>query len=168
MRLTQTLFGVRQKDNEPLRAFLKLFTTAKLESPDASEDLTMSAFIQGLKEGELHTSLIKKAPRSIDDLLQRATKYVNLEEAVKLKKGENSTKSEKPRESDRGKMETEAKGRVLAAPGRDVRRGPRYDTYTPLIASHERVLMEIWEYPALRWPSTWVPQPNKPGTYGNG
>lgn len=56
MRSTQTLFGVRQKDNEPLRAFLKRFTMAKLEYPDASEDLAMSAFIQGLKEGELHAS----------------------------------------------------------------------------------------------------------------
>lgn len=33
MRSTQTLFGVRQKDNEPLRAFLKRFISAKLESP---------------------------------------------------------------------------------------------------------------------------------------
>lgn len=57
---TQTLFGVRQKDNELLRAFVKRFTNAKLESPYASEDLTMSAFVQGLKESELHTSLIKR------------------------------------------------------------------------------------------------------------
>lgn len=128
----------------------------------------MSAFIQGLKEGELHASLIKKAPRSFDDLLQRATKYVNLEEAVKLKKGENSAKIEKPREADSGKKEVETRGRAPAAPGKNVRRGPRYDTYTPLVASHERVLMDIWEHPVLRWPSTWAPQPKKPMTYGNG
>lgn len=79
MKSTQTLFGVRQKDNEPLRAFVKTFISAKMESLDASEDLTMSAFIKGLKEGELHTSVIKKTPRSFDDLLQRPTNYINLE-----------------------------------------------------------------------------------------
>lgn len=112
---------------------MKRFTTAKLESPDALEDLTMSAFIQGLKEGELHTSLIKKAPRSFDDLLQQATKYVNLEEVIKLKKGDSNIKVEKPRESDRGKKETETKGRALAAPRRELMRGPRYDSYISLL-----------------------------------
>lgn len=58
--------------------------------------------------------------------------------------------------------------RLRRLPGKNARRGPRYDTYTPLIASHERVLMDIWEHPALRWPSTWAPQPKKPMTYGNG
>lgn len=79
MKSTQTLFGVRQKYNKPLRAFVERFISANIESLDASEDLTMSAFIQGLKEGELHTSLIKKTPRSFDDLLQRANNYINLE-----------------------------------------------------------------------------------------
>lgn len=112
---------------------MKRFTTAKLESPDVLEDLTMSAFIQGLKEGELHTSLIKKAPRSFDDLLQQATKYVNLEEVIKLKKGDSNIKVEKPRESDRGKKETETKGRALAAPRRELMRGHRYDSYISLL-----------------------------------
>lgn len=39
MRSTQTLFGGKQKDNEPLRAFVKRFTTATLESPEASDHL---------------------------------------------------------------------------------------------------------------------------------
>lgn len=132
----------------------------------------MSAFIQGLKEGELHTSLIKKVPRSFDDLLERATKYVNIEEAVKMKNGETVAKTEKPRESDRGKKEVETRGIALVVPGKDVRRGPRCDTYTPFVTSHERVLMEIWEQPALRWPSMWAPslknlRPTEMESYAN-
>lgn len=123
----------------------------------------MSAFIQGLKEGELHTSLIKKAPRSFDDLLQQATKYVNLEEVIKLKKGDSNIKVEKPRESDRGKKETETKGRALAAPRRELMRGPRYDSYISLLGTNgDR------EHPALKCPTTWPPHPKKPATYGNG
>lgn len=34
-----------------------------------------------------HTSLIKKGPKNFDDLLQQTRKYINLEEAVKMKKG---------------------------------------------------------------------------------
>lgn len=83
-----------------MRAFVKRFTTATLESPDASDDLIMSAFIQGLRECELHTLLTKKAPRNFDELPQRSAKYINLEEIVRMKKGEVPTKVvEKPREA---------------------------------------------------------------------
>lgn len=97
MRSTQTLFEVKQKDNEPLSDFVKRFTTATLESPEGSDDLIVSAIIQGLEERELHTSLIKRGPINFDDLLQLATKYINLQEAVKLKKGEVLAKVEKLR-----------------------------------------------------------------------
>lgn len=46
----------------------------------------MPSHRHGLKEGELYTLLAKKTPRNFDNILQQASKYINLVEGVKLKK----------------------------------------------------------------------------------
>lgn len=58
-----------------------------------------------------HTSLIKKGPKNFDDLLQQTRKYINLEEAVKMKKGETSGKVEKLGEADKENRETDSQAR---------------------------------------------------------
>lgn len=40
---------------------------------------------------------------------------------------------EKPRESDRGNKESEAKGNIPSTLGREPMKGPRYDSYIPLV-----------------------------------
>ncbi|XP_073061838.1 uncharacterized protein [Primulina eburnea] len=45
-----------------------------------------TAFTQGLREGEFFKSLIKKVPGDFEDLLSRAEKYINKEEAQKQKR----------------------------------------------------------------------------------
>ncbi|XP_073046094.1 uncharacterized protein [Primulina eburnea] len=49
----------------------------------------ISAFTQGLRGGEFFKSLVKKPPLSYDDLLARAEKYVNLEDAQRYRRMEN-------------------------------------------------------------------------------
>lgn len=44
------------------------------------------AFTQGLKEGDFFISLFKKIPRDFEDLLSQAEKYLNIDEAHKLKR----------------------------------------------------------------------------------
>lgn len=86
-----------------------------------------------------------------------------------MKKGEVSTKVvEKSREAENGKKEGENKGKPFSNTEREVRKEPRCDNYTPLVSSLDRVLMEIWEHHALKWPSTSAPQPKSSPTYGNG
>lgn len=86
---------LNRKTTSLFKLFLKRFTTATLESLDASDNLIVSTIIQGLREGELHISLARKTPRNFDDLLQRATKCINLEDAVKLKKAKMPGKTDK-------------------------------------------------------------------------
>lgn len=94
---------------------MKHFTTVTLEFPDCFDDLIVSAFIQGLREGELHTSLAKKTPKNFDDILQRATMYINLEEAVKLKKIEVRGKEEKLQDAVKGRNRLNSGVRSLVA-----------------------------------------------------
>lgn len=54
--------------------------------PTATTDTLVNAFTQGLRGGEFFKSLVKRYPRSYDELLSRAEKYVNLEEAQKQRR----------------------------------------------------------------------------------
>lgn len=66
--------------------------------------------------------MIKEGPRNFDYVLQRTMKYINLEEAVKLKIGETSGNVEKPREKDKGKRETDSVARSIQPLGREIRK----------------------------------------------
>ncbi|KAI3473671.1 hypothetical protein Pfo_031543, partial [Paulownia fortunei] len=76
-----TLFSIKQKDNEALRSYIKRFTAAALEVPSAMQEVLSNALDQGLQDGEFFRSLAKKSAISFDDLLARAEKYINMEEA---------------------------------------------------------------------------------------
>ncbi|XP_073066044.1 uncharacterized protein [Primulina eburnea] len=81
-----SLFVVKQQEAETLREFVQRFNNAALEIPAATPDIMTSVFTQGLREIEFFKSLVKKPPSSYDDLLSRAEKYVNLEDAQRHKR----------------------------------------------------------------------------------
>lgn len=87
---------------------------------------------------------------------------------MRLKKGEVSAKIEKSQEPGKGKKCGGSTARQTQPPGKEIRRGSRFDTYTPLVAPPEQVLLQIWEHHNLRWPATWSPKSKRSPTYGNG
>ncbi|KAI3451162.1 hypothetical protein Pfo_007827 [Paulownia fortunei] len=90
-----TLFSIKQKDNEALRSYIKRFTAAALEVPSATQEVLSNALAQGLQDGEFFRSLAKKSARSFDDLLARAEKYINMEEAQQMKRDEGESKRDR-------------------------------------------------------------------------
>lgn len=62
-----------------MRSHLRRFLAATFDVQEASNDILVTSFSQELREGEFYTSLAKKAPHDFGDLLQRATKYIDLE-----------------------------------------------------------------------------------------
>ncbi|KAL0444494.1 UNVERIFIED_CONTAM: hypothetical protein Slati_2172100 [Sesamum latifolium] len=90
-----SLFAFWQKDNEPLKEYLRRFNAAALEVPSATQEVKASAFSQGLLDGDFFKSLAKKPVSKFDALLARATKYINMEDAQAAKKesrGQNERK----------------------------------------------------------------------------
>ncbi|XP_075486452.1 uncharacterized protein LOC142526065 [Primulina tabacum] len=81
-----SLFVMKQQETETLREFIRRFNDAALDIPDASPDIMISAFTQRLRGGEFFKSLVKKPPSSYDDMLSRAEKYINLEDAQRQKR----------------------------------------------------------------------------------
>ncbi|XP_073045930.1 uncharacterized protein [Primulina eburnea] len=76
-----SLFEVRQGPEESLRMYIKRFNKVALDVPTCAVETKTTAFTQGLKESEFFKSLTKKVPEDFEDLLSRAEKYINMEEA---------------------------------------------------------------------------------------
>ncbi|XP_075507589.1 uncharacterized protein LOC142544426 [Primulina tabacum] len=74
-----SLFKVKQSPEESLRAYIRIFNRVALDVPTCATET-------GLREGEFFKSLTKKVPGDFEDLLSRAEKYINMEEAQKQKR----------------------------------------------------------------------------------
>ncbi|XP_075483818.1 uncharacterized protein LOC142523976 [Primulina tabacum] len=81
-----SLFEVKQNPEESLRAYIRRFNRVALDVPTCATETKTTAFTQGLREGEFFKSLTKKVPGDFEDLLSRAEKYINMEEAQKQKR----------------------------------------------------------------------------------
>ncbi|XP_073121062.1 uncharacterized protein [Henckelia pumila] len=125
-----SLFEAKQSGEESLRTYIKRFNKIALEVPTCAQETKITAFTQGLREGEFFKSLVKKAPRTFEDLLARAEKYINMEEAQRQKK--EVARREGGREQGRSRENHDPMGRLS-----------RVDTQAPV--SKEK----LWKYCAL-------------------
>ncbi|XP_075473369.1 uncharacterized protein LOC142504378 [Primulina tabacum] len=96
-----SFFEVKQSPEKSLRAYIRRFNRVALDVPTCATETKTTAFTQGLREGEFFKSLTKKVPGNFEDLLSRAEKYINMEEAqkqkreaVKKKRGDRVSKPE--------------------------------------------------------------------------
>ncbi|XP_073062003.1 uncharacterized protein [Primulina eburnea] len=136
---------MKQQEAETLREFVQRFNNAALEIPAATPDIMISAFTQGLRGGEFFKSLVKKPPLSYDDLLARAEKYVNLEDAQWYRRMERRPGGSKVEGAEKG-------GRKRGAGEREEDRTSsrrQFSSHVPLDRSRDGV-MEVRK-PAGRW-----------------
>lgn len=87
------LFSMKQRSLESLREYIQRFNRVALKVPSVSSELLVSALSQGLVDGQFFSSLVKKPPINYDNLLRRAEKYINLEEAQRARKEDKTIRS---------------------------------------------------------------------------
>ena len=75
---------------------MKRFTRETLEVDKADDKVQLIAFKVGLKSREFVVSLVKNPPRTIAEMLPKAEKYMNVEDALTAIK-----EIEKPNEKER-------------------------------------------------------------------
>ena len=108
----------------------------------------------------LKQAYVKNDPNTMSEVLYRATKYMNAEDAL-LAREEKSKKRERQDDTrqDQGRKKARTRDR------RDERRlkppGRRFTSFTPLMAPIDQVLMQIKDEEALTYPNKLKGDPNR-------
>ena len=104
---------------------MKRFTRETLEVDDADDKVQLTTFKAGLKSRELVVSLAKNPSKMIAEILLKAQKYMNAEDALAAIRD-----VEKP--EDKGRKDDDRKGQKRERPDRQTSDGgKRKDEKTP-------------------------------------
>ena len=76
-----------------LRSYIARFNKETLSIDEADDKILVVAFRNGLRKGKFLFSLYKNDPKTMLDVLYRATKYMNVEDTL-LAREENPRKRE--------------------------------------------------------------------------
>ena len=170
------LLTIKQGSQENLRSYVQRFNAESLKVDVPNEKFAIIAFIAGLgvKSKDLMFSISKNPHANMAEVLAKAEKYINGEEALISKKGSSSTHKEKSgtnkrqrrsprRQKDRersskkdGERSPKRRGSLrdhLGPPQPERRHHYSPRLFTPLIAAISQVLREVQNEQFLRWPS---------------
>ena len=90
-----------------LRSYITRFNKEALSIDEVDDKILVAAFINGLRKGKFLYSLYKNDPKTMSDVLYRATKYINTEDAL-------LAREEKPRKRERQEDARKDRGRKMA------------------------------------------------------
>ena len=74
--------NIKQRKDETLRSYITRFNKEALLIDEADEKILVAAFMNGLWKGKFLFSLYKNDPKTMSNVLYRATKYINIEDAL--------------------------------------------------------------------------------------
>ena len=93
-KFTACLMSIKQREDETLRSYITHFNKEALSIDEADDKILVAAFTNGLRKGKFLFSLYKNDPKTMFEVLYRATKYMNAEDAL-------LAREEKPRKRER-------------------------------------------------------------------
>ncbi|XP_020209016.1 uncharacterized protein LOC109793952, partial [Cajanus cajan] len=137
---SDALVGLRQNDDEPLRAFMERFATISVKIKNPNPEVALHARLMALKPGPFVDSLCREAPCDMDELRARATGYIQMEEHSTFRdqvRGKGPMKPEQGHK-DKVKLNNDSQFKKLAR----TNRGGRYNFYTPLNMPRVHILEE--------------------------
>ena len=91
---TACLMSIKQREDETLRSYITCFNKEALSIDEADDKILVAAFTNGLRKGKFLFSLYKNDPKTMSEVLYRATKYMNAEDAL-------LAREDKPRKRER-------------------------------------------------------------------
>ena len=121
------LLTIKQSSQESLRSYVQRFNAESLKVKIPDEKFAITAFIAGLgvQSKDLMFSISKNPQASMAEVLAKAEKYINGEEALISKKGSSSTHKEKiGTDKRRGRSPRKQSGRERS-PKKDEERSPK-------------------------------------------
>ena len=91
---TACLINIKQWEDETLRSYITRFNKEALSINEADDKILVAAFTNRLWKGKFLFSLYKNNPKTMLDVLYRAIKYMNVEDAL-------LAREEKPKKKER-------------------------------------------------------------------
>ena len=76
------MISIKQQKDETLRSYIARFNKEAFSIDEADNKILVAAFTNGLQKGKFLFSLYKNDPKTMLDELYRATKYMNVEDAL--------------------------------------------------------------------------------------
>uniref|UniRef100_A0A2N9HAC0 Uncharacterized protein n=1 Tax=Fagus sylvatica TaxID=28930 RepID=A0A2N9HAC0_FAGSY len=145
------LLSVKQMEGESLRTFVHRFNEEAMKIDRPKEDVTVTAFMAGLRKGDFLYELCKDPPETMSELMYEATKHMNAEDALeamedpppKRRKEAEDRKPEPAKQKVPKFTETPERKRTTAPP-------VKFSSFTPLNTPIDKLLMQIQDDPSLR------------------
>ena len=91
---TACLMSIKQREDETLRSYIARFNKKALSIDEIDDKILVAAFTNRLRKDKFLFSLYKNDPKTMLDVLYRATKYMNAKDALLALK-------EKPKKRER-------------------------------------------------------------------
>ena len=91
---TACLMNIKQREDETLRSYITRFNKETISIDEADDKILVVAFTNRLWKGKFLFSLYKNDLKTMSNVLYRATKYMNAEDAL-------LAREEKPRKRER-------------------------------------------------------------------
>ncbi|XP_075649966.1 uncharacterized protein LOC142620487 [Castanea sativa] len=76
------LMSIKQREDKTLRSYISGFNKEALSIDEADDKILVAAFTNGLRKGKFLFSLYKNDLKTMSDVLYRATKHMNAEDAL--------------------------------------------------------------------------------------
>ena len=159
-KFTACLISIKQRNDETLRSYIERFNKEALSIDEADDKILVAAFMNELQKGKFLFSLYKNDPKTMSDVLYKATKYMNEEDALLARK-------EKPKKRERQEESRQDRGWKMAKTGdrrQDRHSKPpirRFTSFTLLNTLIDQVLMQIKEEGALTFSCKLKGNPSK-------
>ena len=102
--------NIKQCEDETLRSYITRFNKEAILIDEADDKILMAAFTNGLQKGKFMFSLHKNNPKTMLNVLYRAIKYMNAEDAL-------LALEEKPKKRERQEDARKDRGRKMAKTG---------------------------------------------------
>ena len=76
------MISIKQRKDGTIRSYIARFNKKALSIDEADDKILVAAFTNGLRKGKFLFSLYKNSPKTMSDVLYRATKYMNAEDSL--------------------------------------------------------------------------------------
>ncbi|XP_057734366.1 uncharacterized protein LOC130949741 [Arachis stenosperma] len=127
-----SLLGIKQGDRESLCNYVEIFNKACLDIQNLPTEAAIMGLINGLQEGPFSQSISKNYPTSLNEIQERAEKYINMEENARLGEASRSGFSSRDKDKESKKKEDRHGNKIK-----------NYHNYTPLRVSLVDIYREI-------------------------